>query len=63
MRNRGLKLDKVTVGKGYNDVEEILEKRFKLLEVSNLLNGYRGYSDADNLYEITSNKQNVSNKR
>ena len=46
MEKRGLKVSKVTIGKGYNDFNNILEKHYKTLESVQTLTEYNGYTDA-----------------
>ena len=52
MNKQGLKVDKVTIGKGYNDIKNILNDKFETEEASTKLYGYTGYSDASSQYEI-----------
>lgn len=63
MNKNGLKVDKVTVGKGYNDIGEILNKEFKLVKYCSMLEGYCGYSDAIEQYEIYKPNKLMSNKK
>ena len=58
MNKRGLKVDKVTIGKGCNDLERILDLNFELLKYHNFLSGYGGYTDASSQYEIKRVKKN-----
>ena len=53
MKKRGFKVDKVTIGKGHNELSEILEKNFSLIRKIEPLKGYSGYSDAYYQYEIS----------
>lgn len=52
MNKHGLKVEKVTIGKGYNDIKNILNDKFEIEKVSRKLYGYSGYSDASTQYEI-----------
>lgn len=52
MNKHGLEVKKVTIGKGYNDVINILNDRFTVEENSIKLHGYSGYSDAHSQYKI-----------
>lgn len=56
MENHGLEVKKVTIGKGYNDIRDILEGNYKKDENVNKLSQYDGYSDADSQYVIKKNK-------
>ncbi len=49
MNNRGVKVERVTTGKGYNDLAEQLQKRFGRPEENPKARhrGYYGYTDAD----------------
>lgn len=61
MNKRGLKVDKVTIGEGYNDIRSILNNSFKLNSDTSKLSGYHGYSDASSQYVIS--RVEKSNKR
>lgn len=52
MKSKGLEVEKVTIGKGYNDINYILKNYFKNDENSKRLSNYSGYSDANSQYEI-----------
>jgi len=52
MALHNLDVVKVTIGKGYNDVKNILNNKFETEEDSTKLYGYTGYSDASSQYEI-----------
>ena len=52
MNERGLKVEKVTIGEGYNDIKEILDRNFEQLKYHNFLSGYGGYTDASSQYQI-----------
>ena len=54
MRLHNLEVTKVTIGKGYNDVQNILEDKFEDEKTPQKLHGYIGYSDAYSQYEIKS---------
>jgi len=54
MINKGFEVSKVTIGKGYNDLKEILDKEFNVVEFPNRLSDYVGYSDSSVQYEIKS---------
>lgn len=56
MNNHGLEVIKVTVGKGYNDLGNILEKKFETDNKARKLNDYKGYSDATRQFEIKRKK-------
>lgn len=58
MNKKGLKTYKVTIGKGYNDINEILDKNFYSVNDSCQLSDYDGYSDANSQYEINSENRN-----
>ena len=45
-------LEKVTIGKGYNDVDDILKEKFYEDDDPAELNDYDGYSDAESQYDI-----------
>ena len=56
MNMKGFEVKKVTIGQGYNDIKSILNDEFEIEDEATKLNGYNGYTDADNQYEIkTSN--------
>lgn len=59
MKVKGLEVNKVTVGRGHNDIREILDVSFKVLEDCDSLSGYAGYSDAQCQYEICKLKKGV----
>ena len=61
MNKRGLEVNKVTIGEGYNDIKEILDKNFSLVKDGWHLSDYDGYSDAYSQYEIKQLEK--SNKR
>ena len=44
------RVDKITIGKGYNDFYEILEQNFSEIQQPKKLTGYTGYSDASSQY-------------
>ncbi len=46
MNKRGLEVSKITIGKGYNDFNSILEKHYRTLDNIQTLTGYGGYTDA-----------------
>ena len=52
MTNKGLEVTKVTIGKGYNDIGSILDKKFETDNDANRLCNYNGYSDATKQYQI-----------
>lgn len=52
MKKRGLEVQEVTIGKGYNDINNVLKEKFENSEKPNTLHGYSGYSDASNQYKI-----------
>ena len=52
MNEKGLQVDKVTIGKGYNDVLNLLHKNFSNVDETTSLNDYTGYSDAKKQVEI-----------
>ena len=52
MKKHGLEVNKVTIGKGYNDIKEILNQKFLLIKESSCLTDYGGYSDASSQYLI-----------
>jgi hypothetical protein len=52
MNKHGLKVKKVTIGKGHNDIKSILDGKFAVDEDPDELDDYEGYSDADVQYEI-----------
>ena len=54
MNRRGLEVNRVTVGEGYNDIKEILYRNFSLVKDGWHLSDYVGYSDASSQYEIKS---------
>jgi hypothetical protein len=62
MNDKGLKVDRVTIGKGYNDLKEILDKNFLSLDYCDSLNDYGGYSDADAQYEIKKLEKHYNKK-
>lgn len=57
MNRKGLMVNRVTVGQGYNDIKSILDKHFDFVKFSDTLSDYSGYSDAKLQYEITLKKQ------
>ena len=61
MNKRGLEVNRVTIGEGYNDIKEMLDKNFSLVKDSKYLSDYSGYSDASSQYEIKQLEKN--NKR
>lgn len=61
MNKKGLKVERVTIGKGYNDIKDILDKQFTLVDNPTLLSGYTAYSDASSQYEIIN--RNVIRKK
>ena len=61
MNTKGLEVKKVTIGKGYNDIKEILDRNFTLAKDSSYLSDYNGYSDAASQYEIKA--LNLTKKR
>ena len=52
MESHGLEVKKVTIGKGYNDIRDILNSNFKTDENVNRLSQYKEYSDAHDQYLI-----------
>lgn len=56
MNLKGFQVDKVTIGKGYNDLLNVLKKSFVTMDKSSKLKGYSGYSDATYQYVITNQK-------
>jgi len=60
MNKKGLKVNKVTIGEGYNDIKGLLDKNFILIKGSRCLSDYGGYSDASSQYEI---KKLVNNRK
>ena len=52
MMEKGLEVEYVTIGKGYNDIRELLDKHFISIKYPNKLSNYTGYSDAYSQYEI-----------
>jgi len=60
METRGFEVNKVTIGKGYNDIQNVLKDEFVTVDSSTKLHGYTGYSDASNQYEI---RKSDNNKR
>ena len=52
MEKHGLKVDKVTIGKGYNDIDAILKEKFYEDDDPVELNDYDGYSDSESQYDI-----------
>jgi len=61
MHTKGLRVDKVTIGEGYNDVKAILNSTFSLSDKACKLSDYSGYSDASSQYEIKT--LNITKKR
>ena len=57
MNRKGFKVDKVTIGRGYNDLKEILDKNFVTIENCSNLSDYHGYSDAGYQYLISKNRK------
>ena len=52
MNEKGLKVERVLIGEGYNDIKTILSKTFDISDKTYKLSGYSGYSDASSQYEI-----------
>lgn len=52
MNSKGLEVSSITVGKGYNDLKNILSDSFPLISDQSKLSGYDGYSDATNQYVL-----------
>lgn len=57
MEKNGLKVNKVTIGKGYNDIRFIIEKQLETNKNSKKLMGYLGYSDASDQFILKNNKK------
>lgn len=57
MSINGFEVDKVTIGKGFNDIANILENKFETDREASKLSGYRGYSDAIRQYEIKNKRK------
>jgi hypothetical protein len=62
MNKKRLEVDKVTIGQGYNDLKDVLDKNFKILNFSSQLNDYDGYSDAGIQYEIKKIEKQTNRK-
>ena len=52
MKNCGLNVNKVTVGKGFNDIQDILDENFLIDESPSFLNDYYDYTDSKIQYII-----------
>jgi hypothetical protein len=52
MNEKGLKVERVLIGKGCNDIKSMLNNIFLETDKTYELNGYLGYSDAGSQYEI-----------
>ena len=50
MEEKGLEVDSITVGSGYNDMGGFLSLQFKKSKDEPKLSGYGGYSDASTQY-------------
>lgn len=51
------KVNKVTIGLGYNDISKVLEQNFKVDRNAKTLTNYDGYTDAKNQFVITDKQQ------
>ena len=52
MVNKGFEVKSVTVGKGCNDIGDLLEREFQVVQFPNSLEDYSGYNDSSIQYEI-----------
>jgi hypothetical protein len=53
----------ITVVKKINDIKEILDENFPVVEYCDCLSGYCGYSDAQIQYEISKTEKEISKAR
>ena len=60
MRKKGFEVCKVTIGKGHNDIKEILDENFPVVEYCDCLSGY---CDAQIQYEISKTEKEISKAR
>ncbi len=51
------KVNKVTIGLGYNDISKVLEQNFKMDNNAKTLTNYEGYTDAKSQFVITDKQQ------
>ena len=53
MKKHKLEVQHLTIGKGYNDIRDILDKEFNEVENASCLSDYYGYRDSKVQYEIS----------
>ena len=62
MQKHGFSVEAITIGKGYNDLSDVLNKEFSLIENSVKLSDYDGYSDASEQYVVFNKKRQKENE-